>query len=46
MGKKYKTFSKIRETLLPKTWEEWELEEANYQELSDYITLDFILMRP
>ena len=42
MGKKYKTLSKIRETLLPKTWGEWELEEASYQELSHYITLDFV----
>ena len=36
MGKKYKTLSKVRETLLAKTWGEWELEEANYQEQSDY----------
>ena len=42
MGKKYKTLSKIRETLLPITWGEWELEVSNYQEQSDYITLDFV----
>ena len=42
MGKKYKTLSKIRETLLPKTWGEWELEVSDYQEQSDYITVDFV----